>query len=222
MNFSESDVRSFPCNGQLIKNIRETLGLTQMDFAKRAGYSVRLIGKAEAGNPVSRITIEVLAEALSNNTKKWRPDDLIFNPTSVVQDCLQAKISGPESLVLNFRNQISPNVEARVRSGFKLTNLANQYSGFNGLIEYYRTFHSICELSAPSEIQKLKLFRSQNDFVAWDERQWTVLKCESKIFITTRFVFVNNVLVCVEDRIQKANSTSPNPMNGEPLNGKQV
>ena len=222
MNFNESNARSFSCNGQLIKNIRETLGLTQKDLAKRAGYSVRLIGKAESGVPVSRVTIEVLAEALSTDEKKWRPDDLVFNPTNVVKGCLQAKASGEESLILNLRTQISPNSETRIQSKLKLLNCANQYTGIDGLLEYHRVFSSKCKLTVDSDNQKISIFHARNDFVAWDERPWTVLQSGKQVFVTTRFVFVNDLLVYVEDRIQNADPVNPNSINGERLDDQAL
>ena len=57
--------RSFRCNGNLLRFFRDRKGMTQSQLASESGYSVRLVGKAEAGQPIRMETVEVLAEALS-------------------------------------------------------------------------------------------------------------------------------------------------------------
>lgn len=44
----------FPINIQ-IKNLRKKLGLTQVDFAKRAGVGLRFLRKLEEGKPTVRL-----------------------------------------------------------------------------------------------------------------------------------------------------------------------
>lgn len=59
-----SSLRSVRVNSTLLKQLRAQSGLTQAELAKRAGYTERLIRKAEGGGSLSHETIETLAETL--------------------------------------------------------------------------------------------------------------------------------------------------------------
>ena len=66
-------VPEVPANGVRIRELRVARGLTQLELARRAGYSVKTIWKAEFGGNVRRQTLEHLAEALDVS---W--DELAF------------------------------------------------------------------------------------------------------------------------------------------------
>jgi transcriptional regulator with XRE-family HTH domain len=68
------------CKRGLLKQLRRNKGWTQSHLAKVAGYSERLICKAETGHPISLETIENLAEALSGENKTVYPEDLVVDP----------------------------------------------------------------------------------------------------------------------------------------------
>lgn len=61
-----SSIRSFQVNGQSIRRYRIALRLSQAELAIKAGYSERLIRKAEASGALHMETITDLAEALSS------------------------------------------------------------------------------------------------------------------------------------------------------------
>ena len=62
MNLPARSVRS---NGSLIRQLRLNRGWTQLELAKLAGYSARLIRKLESSNLVDIETVKNIAEALS-------------------------------------------------------------------------------------------------------------------------------------------------------------
>ena len=57
--------RSMPCNGKLISQLRKAIGWTQGDLARRAGFTERLIVKAEASQSIAPSTLSIIAEALT-------------------------------------------------------------------------------------------------------------------------------------------------------------
>ena len=71
--------------GGRLRAHRLRLGLTQMQLATRAGYSERLIRKAEAGETIRTETLEVLAEALSSPDAPVTAGQLRGDPLAVVQ-----------------------------------------------------------------------------------------------------------------------------------------
>ncbi len=60
-------------------------GMTQAQLASVAGFSERVIRKAEAGEPIRPHTLEVLAESLSTPDQPLTAADLRGDPMAVVQ-----------------------------------------------------------------------------------------------------------------------------------------
>ncbi|MEZ6135796.1 MAG: helix-turn-helix transcriptional regulator [Pirellulaceae bacterium] len=65
---------------QQLKEIRRACALTQLELAVLAGYSERLIRKAESGGSLSLTAIEDIAAALSTQHRAIEPDDLTASP----------------------------------------------------------------------------------------------------------------------------------------------
>jgi len=72
--------RSFLVNGQLLRLLRASRGWTQQDAAERAGFSDRLIRKAESGGPLQAHSIAVLAELYSTSERPLTAGDLLIRP----------------------------------------------------------------------------------------------------------------------------------------------
>jgi transcriptional regulator with XRE-family HTH domain len=62
--------------GERLRELRTSCGLTQVELARLAGYSERLIRKAESGGSLSLATIADLAEALSSYHRWVSPAEL--------------------------------------------------------------------------------------------------------------------------------------------------
>lgn len=85
MDSKQNDrVRSRKVNGEIIRFLREKRGWTQERFAALSGYSERLIRKAEANGSLSPDTIEILAEALSDEQTPVLPEDILADPKEIV------------------------------------------------------------------------------------------------------------------------------------------
>lgn len=69
--------RSFLVDGRRLQLLRAGHGWTQQEAAERAGFSDRLIRKAEAGGPLQTQTIAILAELYSTRERPLRPGDLL-------------------------------------------------------------------------------------------------------------------------------------------------
>ena len=91
-----------PVNGQRLQTLRQSAGLTQEELAEKAGYSDRLIRKAEASGPLRKSTIADLAEALSTTLQKVTFDDLVFSRDLIARDIaafiLNGSLSPPDAL----------------------------------------------------------------------------------------------------------------------------
>ena len=82
--------RSYPCRGDYLKTLREKRGWTQEQFAETAGYSPRLIRKAEASASLNPETIADLADALGTSGKPVYPEDLVSEPLAAARLIVQS------------------------------------------------------------------------------------------------------------------------------------
>ena len=82
--------RSVQCNGSLLAARRRTRGWTQAELASKAGFTERLISKAEAGNTVSTQTLHVLAATLSENGETVTFEDLATNPVALTRQFIES------------------------------------------------------------------------------------------------------------------------------------
>lgn len=74
--------RSFAVKGDLLRSCRIANGWTQEDAALKAGFSDRLIRKAESGGPLQIQSIAILAELYSSPDRRLTPDDLLAEPVA--------------------------------------------------------------------------------------------------------------------------------------------
>ncbi len=70
----------------MLRHHRSLRGWTQLELAIHAGYSERVIRKAEAGGPVRGSTLDELAEALSTEQQLVTSADLRGEPLAVVKE----------------------------------------------------------------------------------------------------------------------------------------
>lgn len=72
--------RSMSCNGKLISQLRKAIGWTQSDLARRAGFTERLIVKAEASQSIAASTLCIIAETLSEAGAAVSSQELSVDP----------------------------------------------------------------------------------------------------------------------------------------------
>jgi transcriptional regulator with XRE-family HTH domain len=72
--------RSFRVNGSLLRSLRQAKGWTQQEAADKAGFSDRLIRKAEAGEAIDLQSIALLAQLYSSADTKLTLNGLLDEP----------------------------------------------------------------------------------------------------------------------------------------------
>ena len=95
-------------NGRKLQTLRLSVGMTQEELAEKAGYSDRLVRKAEASSPLRKSSIANLAEALSSPEQKVRVDDLIFSHETISTDMTAFLLHGPVVSAAGFEDLIDP------------------------------------------------------------------------------------------------------------------
>jgi transcriptional regulator with XRE-family HTH domain len=108
-----------PVNGQRLQTLRQSAGMTQEELAQKAGYSDRLVRKAEASSPLRRSTVADLADALCTATQKVTADDLAFSREQISTDVAAFLLHGPRGSGVVLADLIHPRLALTV-AGYEL------------------------------------------------------------------------------------------------------
>jgi len=103
--------RSYPCNAELIKFLREQKKWSQKQLARESGYCERLICKAESGGNIAAATIEVLAKTLSSKSMLVHPEDLISDPIALSKKFIEAAHTLQKDMVKGIAHFTDPKGE---------------------------------------------------------------------------------------------------------------
>ena len=185
----------------MLREVRLRRGLTQLQLAQHAGFSERLIRKAEAGGPVRMHTLEVLAEALSTPEHPVTPADLRGDALAVVQTYYRLRREHSYGFARHIRHLLGNDYSVTVHADPATVPYAGTYHGVEGLEEMYtrvgRYFRPLGEsvrfFSAPGRVMGMREGRVQpvadadgrpleplpSPRKTWILQEWTV--CEGKI-----------------------------------------
>jgi transcriptional regulator with XRE-family HTH domain len=141
----QSNLRSMPCNGELLRYFREKRGWTQDELATRAGYSKRVVAKAEAGGSLESVTVEVLAEALSAVGDLVHPDDLLASPKALAERYVETFRRYEHELAARCRDFLADDMICIVGGDDRSVPLSGAYVGPDGFDCYCRKFFEIFE-----------------------------------------------------------------------------
>ncbi len=138
--------RAFACNRDFLRQLRLRNGWTQADLARRAGYSERLISKAEAGAPIAVETISNLAEALSNDEEPLHWEDLACDPVQLAQRYIYAFHVHQENAIDVLEDMIAPDVVFRIAGNPAEIPFAGEHHGIDAVRQAFKTFFRVLEV----------------------------------------------------------------------------
>ena len=141
---SDNPQATYACNPELLKFLREKLGLTQAELAKSAGYSDRLIRKAESGHSISSETVEVLAEALTTEQQKIYPEDLISHPAELAKQYIAAVYIHQADVVSKVRHFLDEDVVFKINGDPQTIPFAGIHCGIDTLDRVFRELFFTC------------------------------------------------------------------------------
>ena len=178
--------------------LRERNELTQKQFAEAAGYSERLISKAEAGQPISTNVIDDLAEALSTDADPVFPEDLITNPVKHAKEYIAAVYSEGEGVVDAIAHFLDENIVFRVTGDPAQIPFAGEHHGIEGMRRMFSIFFSILEAPQGHNHEQHYNFIAQGKEVIMTGESWIHpigLPMENLIRLAHRFVFHRGCLL---------------------------
>jgi transcriptional regulator with XRE-family HTH domain len=132
-------------NGRALAYYRERLGWTQQQLADIAGYTRRVITKAEAGGSLHPDTIEVLAEAVSAPGQVVAPEDLVTDFEAVAWRIVRSFALDEEKFVHNMRHLLAEDLEFFVAGNPVENPFAGTYHGLEGIDQQNQAFFRLVE-----------------------------------------------------------------------------
>lgn len=139
--------RAYACNRDFLRHLRLQNGWTQADLAKRAGYSERLISKAEAGVPIARDTIVDLADAFSEmNDEPIFWEDLASDPVQLAQRYLDALHLYKENVVDHIYDFLHEEVVFRIAGDPNQIPFAGEHVGIDAVRKAFQIFFTVLEV----------------------------------------------------------------------------
>lgn len=161
---------STACNAELLKHLRAQRGYTQADLASRVGCSERLIVKAESGRPVSLVTIDSLAKALSHEHATVYPDDLTSDPVTLAKKYMEAFHFQKANLVDAIRYFLDPEIIVRICGDPAVVPFAGEHRGVEAMDRAFKIFFSLLEVPEDHDFSEHFRYIAQGtDVVIWGE-----------------------------------------------------
>ncbi len=163
--------QTYKCNRDFLRQLRLTNGWTQAELAKRAGYSERLISKAESGSSIARDTIADIADALSESGQQriyW--EDLACDPVQLAWKYLEALYVYQADAIQHMRPFLAEDVVAVVAGDPAQFPFAGKHVGIEAVDRVYRVFFSIMEApETPSYKECYQVIAQGANAITWGQ-----------------------------------------------------
>lgn len=162
--------RSISCNGRLVSLLRKQIGWTQGELAQKAGFSERLIAKAEASQNIAASTLQILAQTLSEAGMTVSTQDLYTDPVVLARVFFLSTYEfGARSLSVNS-HFISRDLVVHFAGDEKIFPFAGTHRGIEAAQLAFDKFYSVIQPpSDPSEIEQMQFVSTGHGALIWGE-----------------------------------------------------
>jgi transcriptional regulator with XRE-family HTH domain len=176
------------CHGLIIREFRKSAGWTQKQLAERAGYSERLIRKAEKGGQLRDTSLAAIALAFQQAGLKVSFADLRTDAVAVVQTFIEAYQTREIEMLDRIRHVLSEDLEVFVAGDPATIPFAGNYNGPEGFQKFWNRFLASVECGHRMALVDVQYFVRGQDIVAHcvekdrqtghtpDGRSWLSLK----------------------------------------------
>jgi transcriptional regulator with XRE-family HTH domain len=130
-------------NGRLFADLRKQLGLTQIDLANRAGYSERVIRKAESGGPLRFDTIRDLSQCLSSPSGVVEPKHLFQSNRELAVQFVHAYDHYGRQALAHCKGLFTEDFEFFCPGDTEQVAFAGLWKGVEGMQQFFDRFFSI-------------------------------------------------------------------------------
>jgi transcriptional regulator with XRE-family HTH domain len=195
--------RSMPCNGKLISQLRKKIGWTQSDLARRAGFTERLIVKAEASQNIAASTLCIIAETLSEGGAAVSSQELSVDPAALAREFILSMYQRERNVIDVNEHFISPDVVLHFAGDPSVFPFAGSHVGIEAARRAFALFYSVIEPPEDhSEIENFQFVSTGHGALVWGET-WAHpvgMPMPGPIKLAIKMDFKNGKLVSFDDR----------------------
>ena len=158
--------RSIACDAEALRFHRGRRRLTQPELASLAGFSTRLVAKAEAGGKVRTDSVETLAEALSTPEHPVFPEDLVFSPRKIARYIVECYAKYERQCVAHCHQYLADDMTVVAPGNPEVIPFAGERKTIDGFDEFWGAFFSI--IGRPKKdlvLESMRVFADGNEVV---------------------------------------------------------
>lgn len=189
--------RFIAINGRELRSLRLARGWTQSQLAKSAGYSERLIRKAEKGGNLDHGTIQNLAEALSTPDSHVPLESLTLNIAAIAQKWVESWEHHEARMVPEIAGLLTENFEFVCPGEPGTAPFIGTFRGAAGLQQWLDLYFSVIQRQKNDEVEYLV---GENTVVArWLEIGSFLGTPAPPIRVNMHFQFVDGLIARMVD-----------------------
>lgn len=167
---SKNSTRSQLCNGPLIAKLRRQAGWTQKDLAAKAGFAVRVIVKAEAGQSVAPSSVHIIAEALTEGGVPTTPAQLVADPVSLAREFMGAFYEYESKVFEACKHFLSPNLMLHFAGDPNDFPFAGTHVGLDAATIAFEHFFRLIEFpEGRDEAESFEFIATDDGALMWGE-----------------------------------------------------
>ena len=184
--------------GQRLRQLRLLAGFTQAELANYAGYSERLIRKAEAGGVVSIKTLSDLAEALSNDLRQVQAADLYSSPLAIAKQFVEAYDRFGNAMLADCGHLLANDFVFHC-AGDPQSSLSGQWHGRHGFQQWLDMLFSMASRSNCENIQATYLEADSRVTARYSDHFITSDRTPYAMWVNLHFVIVAGLVTRIDN-----------------------
>ncbi len=195
--------RSIPCNGKLISQLRKKLGWTQIELAKKAGFTERLIAKVEASQNIAMSTLQILAETLTEGGIVVSARELSVDPAALAREFILSMYQVERNVIDVNIDFMSPDVVIHFAGDPNIFPFAGTHIGIDAARRAFELFYSVMEPPKDhSDIENFQFVNTGHGALVWGETlvHPIGMPMPRPISLAVKMDFKDGLLVMFDDR----------------------
>lgn len=195
------------CNGPQLASLRNQLGWTQEQLAAKAGYSDRLVRKAEAGQTVSVATLTVLAQTFQQHGLNVAPADLEMGDVAIARRFIECMYTERANIIDALSSYIAEDVVVHFAGDINVFPFAGSHHGKGAARKAFQAFYSVIEPPEDtSEIDDMRFLATEQGALVWGNT-WSHpigMPMPEPIQLAIRIDIEDGLIVLFDDRFDTA------------------
>lgn len=205
--------------GQRLRQLRLLAGYTQAELADCAGYSERLIRKAEAGGVVSTKTLNDLAAALSDDLHPVQLADLCSSPLAIAKQFVESYDRFGNAMLADCGHLLANDFVFQC-AGDPKSSLSGQWQGRHGFQQWLNRLFSMASRSNCGNLQATYLEADSRVTVRYSDHFISSDRTPYAMWVNLHFEIVGGLIARIDNECDSyviSKLECPQPSGNSPL-----